>query len=273
MSRTPFARKFRWWWKEPGRAKAMMRLYKASPQSFHKEKAVKIPPGVKGPLPIFDFKPEWMKRPPKLTREQLETLCLEWFVKHYNECAFWYELHARREFASGMKKPAVRYAFGAPFCKLTLEQIQRVEMEWRHKVKTDGGALPKERPFAYVLSLPSQITDEKTIQSLREKAKLGWSEPGLIAFNLKECSNREILKRLVDVLKFQRQKRGIPEPEANAGKKLRTKKTGKAFTEIEALDVFTRLSVAEANKSAYDSAGSRRAKREIRREFPEINPR
>lgn len=251
----------------------MMRLYKASPQSFHKQKAVKISPHVKGPLTIFDLKPEWMKRPPKLTREQLETLCLEWYVKHYSECAFWYELHARREFASGMKKPAVRYAFGVPFCKLTLEQIQRVEMSWRYKIEKDGGALAKERPFAYVLSLPSQITDGKIIQSLREKAKLGWSEPGLIAFNLKECSNREILKRLVAVLKIQRQQLGIPEPKVNAEKKLRTAKTGKAFTGIEALDVFTRLPLAEVKKTKYDSADSRRAKRKIQREFPEIDSR
>ncbi len=206
-------------------------------------------------------------------KEHEEELCREWYVKHFSECAFWYELHARREFGWNAKTPQVRYAIGVPFCKLTFRQIENVASQWKQKIAKDGGTLADERPAAYTLSLPEQIREEWLIQSLHEKAKSGWSEPGLIAFNLKECSNREILDRLRDMLKIQRQLRGIPEPKRSTGKKRRMEKNGKSFTEIEALDVFTRLPRAEAEKlrdNPYFTSDSRRAKRRIQREFPEI---
>ncbi len=271
---TQYARKFAWWWKEPGKAKAMVPLYKVSPQYYHSGKMICFPPSKKGVFSIGDIKQEWLKRSPKITREQLEELSLKWYVEQYSESAFFYELHARREFGLGVEKPKLRYAFGKPFHKLTLAQIEMWQIwEKEHKrmkamTTKDAGEPTSKKPFPYVCAFPAQLSDSKILQSLNEKATSGHSASWVIQFNLKEFRDNEITEHLTKhLLAIERAQRGIPEPAVNKGKNHRNAKEGKTFTDIEALDVFHRLSPEEAKKTSYDDAVSRRAKSLIKEEF------
>jgi hypothetical protein len=267
---TQYARKFVWWWKEPGKAKAMVRLYKASPQyvfdqGFRKAKPM---PG-QGKSSLLEKWLKWQKTAPKITRGQLEEFALKWYVEQYSESAFLYELHARREFGFGVKPGQLRYFFGKPFHKLTLDQIE----EWRQirlkqvtKGKDTAERKSKER-FPYLCCHLSKLSDSKTLKSLNEKAEAGHSAPWVITFNLRECRDTEITKHLIkNLLKYERTKRGIPQPKMHK-KSNRNAKEGKAFTEIEALDVFTRLEPANAKNAGYDEAVSWRAKGLIKEVF------
>ena len=263
------ARKFSWWWKEPGVAKAMMRLYKASPLYYGKQKQIVMPPGTK-PTPVFALKRKWFKRPKKLTPAQYEELCLKWYVEYYSECAFWYELHARRAFAAEGDKGAIAYGFGVPFHKLTSEQIERVSV---HHRASKGNPPPQRLPSAYVGSFWQDIADPATVKRMREATGEGWTAPMLFSFNLKQCSDDAICTKLREFFLIERRRTGTKEPTVNEGKKLRIAKKGKSFTEIETLDVFARLPSAEAKKTTFDDAVSRRAKRLIKEWFQENNPR
>lgn len=274
---TQYARKFAWWWKEPGKAKAMVRLYKASPQYDFDQgfRKAKPRPG-QGKTPLLKKWLKWQKTAPKITREELEERALKWYVERYSESAFLYELHARREFGLGVKPGQIRYAFGKPFHKLTLDQIEMWQIwEKEHKrlkaltTAKDAGEPTSKKPFPVVCAFPAQFADCKNLKSLNEKAEAGHSAPWVITFNLRECRDTEITKHLIkNLLKYERTERGIPEPIVNTGgPPKRTKNVGKALTEIEALDVFHRLSPEEAKKTSYDDAVSRHAKRLIKEEF------
>ena len=263
-----YARKFSWWWKEPGCAKAMMRLYKASPLYYGKAKEIVMPDGIE-PTPVFNLKREWHKRPKKRTQAQEEAVCLKWYVERYSECAFWYELHARRAFALEGKGGVIAYLFGVPFHKLTSEQIENV----LNRHNACKGNPPTERPlFAYMCSYGQDVADPATVKLMREHAGDGWTAPMLFSFNLKQCRDGKILEEIEKLLRLiLRPKLQISEPPMNAGKKNRTKNTGPAFTEIEALDVFTRLPAAEAEKTGCDQAVWWRAKELIKEYFQDNN--
>jgi len=99
---------------------------------------------------------------------------------------------------------------------------------------------------------------------MRDRQKNGWSSPRLISFNLKECRDGEILKRLEDLLRVERAQRGIPEPAMNQNRSNRKIYAGRSFTEIEALDAWTRLPRRQAAATGLDEAQSRSAKRLIK---------
>lgn len=261
------ARKFSWWWKEPGVEKAMMRLYKASPFYYGKDKEIVMPPGTK-PTPIFALKRKWFKRPKKLTPAQYQELCRKWFAEHYSECAFWYELHARRAFAVEGNNGAIAYGFGVPFHKLTTDQSANVAS---HHKAWKGNPPTEKPPSPYVGSFGQDIADPATVKRMREVTRVGWTEPMLISFNLKQCRDGKIVEELEKLLRIERGRLKIPEPPMNAGKKNRTKNTGPAFTEIEALDVFSRLPAAQAKKMGCDKAVWWRAKKLITEYFKDNN--
>ena len=253
--------RFGWWWLDI--AKAMLPVYLASPHC-KETKSIDIPKGEKGPFTIFNIKPAWGTSVDKLPRERQEALCLHWYVEYYGEHAFRYELHGRRGFTSNGSNAKVDYEHGKPFHKLTNAQIQMLAI--LHKARQD------KRPFAYTVSLLEDIANAQIVKDMQEKAKVGWTEPRLINFNLKQCADADILDRIASLLKCERARLGIPSPHVNAGKKNAACKTGKPFTPIEALDVWTRLPRAEAAATGYAEKQARDARKAIAELVRETNP-
>lgn len=214
---------FDWWWRRPGAA--MMCLYRCSSDYYYKLRMVVIPPTAKGCF-VFNIKKTWLKKPRKLEHAEIEELCRKWFVGNYSEYAFWYELHARRHFANKMDRPNPLYEFGVPFPKLTSQQLH---------ILVSRSPTRKKPRHAYTVSRLSDVENNRTINFMRDRQKNGWSSPRLISFNLKECRDGEILKRLEDLLRVERAQRGIPEPAMNQNRSNRKIYAGRSFTEIEAL--------------------------------------
>lgn len=271
--RPALAARFGWWWLDI--AKAMLPTYLASPHC-EQTKALEIPKGEKGPFTFFNIKPEWGKSVDKLPRKQQEEFCLHWYIEYYSEHAFRYELHARRGFTrNGCNTPA-NFQYGKPFHELTNRQIEMLVIlhntRQKNQPSVDTGCDQNKRPFAYTVSTLEDIANPQIIKAMRDKAKLGWTEPRLINFNLKQCADVDILKRLEGFLRIQRAILGIPNPHVNAGKKNAASKTGRPFTSIEALDVWTRLPRAEAVKTGYAEKTAREARKVIAELFGETNP-
>lgn len=253
--------RFGWWWLNIG--KALLPLYLESPHG-KATKSLAIPKGKKGPFTASNTKPEWWKSVKELPREHQEALCLHWYVEHYSEHAFRYELHGRRGFTSNTSKAEVDYENGKPFHKLTNAQIEMLAIV--HNTRQ------AKKPLAYSVSRPEDIGNPQIIQAMQEQAKLGWTEPMLIHFNLKGCADADILGRIASHLKCERWRLGVPSPHVNTGKKNAACKTGKPFTEIEALDVWTRLPRAEAKSTGYAEKQAREARKAITELSRETNP-
>lgn len=264
--------RFGWWWLDI--AKAMLPVYL---ESSHCQQAgrIDIPKGEKGPFTIFNIKPEWVTSVDKLPREQQEGVCLHWYVEYCSEHAFRYELHARRGFTRNSSKAKPAYGFGKPFHELTNKQIEMLAIRDERREKLSFPYFGKEqdkRRFAYTMSRAEDIADAQIVKGMRDKAKLGWTEPRLISFNLKERADTDILDGIATVLRIERERLGIPSPHVNANKKHAACKTGKPFTKIEALDVWTRLPRAEAMKTGYAEKQAREARKAITELFGETNP-
>jgi hypothetical protein len=221
---------------------------------------------------ILNLKLENVKSVHELPRKIQEAACLKWYVDYYTEHAFRYELQARRGFTRNGCNARVAYGYGKPFHKLTNEEIQMLVILQNNQPSVDTGCDQKKKPFAYTVSTLEDIANPQIVQAMRAKAKLGWTEPRLINFNLKQCADVDILKRLEGFLRIQRAILGIPNPHVNAGKENAANKTGRSFTPIEALDVWTRLPRAEAVKTGYAEKTAREARKVIAELFGETNP-
>ncbi len=244
--------RFGWWWLDI--AEAMLPVYLKSPHG-KTTCQIEIPPDLKGPPILTHIKPNWTTPVHKLPREEQTKLCLAWYVEYYSEHAFRYELHGRRGFTENGIQAKVAYEHGKPFHKLTNAQI-----EWLANRHT---AQRKKQPFAYTACELKDIASPRIVESMLDKAKAGWSEPKLMSFNLKECADVEILKRIAKFLRFERARLGIPRSHGLTGKRNAASKIGTPFTQIEALDVWTRLPRTEASNTGYAEKQARDARKAI----------
>ncbi len=254
----------------------MLPVYLASPHCAQTKSFNKIPKGEKGPFTMFNMNPEWGTSVDKLPRKHQEELCLMWYVEYCSEHAFRYELQARRGFISNGSNSAVDYEHGKPFHKLTNKQIEMLVILENTRLKNQPSAVTasrrKKKPFAYTVSTLEDIANPLIVNGMAEQVKLGWTEPRLINFNLKQCADTEILTRLGSFLRCERARLGIPAPHVNEGKQNAASKTGKPFTQIEALDVWTRLPRAEAAATGYAEKQARDARKAIAELVRETNP-
>jgi len=233
----------------------MLPVYLQSSHCKQTKALDKIQASENAPFTFFNIKPEWGTSVEKLAREHQKAVCSRWYVEYCSEYAFRYELHARRGFTENGSKAGLAYEYGEPFCKLNNSQIETLHISQQMQ--------REKAPFAYTASTPDGIANPQIIQAMQEQTKLGWSEPVLIHFNLKQCADVEILDRLASFLKCERWRRGIPNPHVNAGKKRAAPKTGKSFTSIEALDVWTQLPREEAKATGYAEKQARDARKAI----------
>ena len=247
------AKQFGWWWREPD--KALLPLCKAGPLRDAKNFILPpdSPPVLSGPE-LMSLKGVKWEKP---TRKEALAFCRQWYVERWSECAFWYELHARRAYADKSKKAILNYEFGVPFPKVTQFQADTLARRWP--------AVPKKK----VTIIFGDLTDPAcgdALAHLTQLSESGYTRPLLISFNLKEFRDTNICKRIGAFLKIARLRRGIPEPKMNTAPNAKSKE-GRSFRQIEALDVWKLLSRKEAEKTGIDEAQARDAKKLIRATF------
>lgn len=196
----------------------------------------------------------------------------ELFRRTLNTCAFNYELMAR----DGIRKDTPpRYEFGLPFNCLSPELMNMLRRRWPGERTARPfevlGYDAQPEVLAALARLEEDIVDDGAEQDLAEHlrrmeqqssieanaTKTGWTVPRYFRFNLGAYSSASIAKALERWLDAERSLRGIRKPKPNKNRKNRSK-GGKAFTMIEALDVWTYLSREAADVTGIKEALKRR---------------
>ncbi len=108
----------------------------------------------------------------------------------------------------------------------------------------------------------------ETVQKKYVQISKGWTAPQYFTMNLAGCGDTSICKAFREHVKAERERLGIPAPAYNKGRANRSAR-GLSFRRIEALDVWTHRPRGEAEKTRYDDAEARSARRKAGRLFSE----
>jgi hypothetical protein len=230
----------------------------------------------------------WWRNPAKALGNAFPEKSSEKAIRKYVwpelwQAAFNYELASR---ANGRKK----YLLGKPFDRLAQKQMCDLARFWPRK----------PRPLQPIRFLPyaeqpdvtatlRRLADEEDsvvldakfliqravkraqrIETVEKKyAQIkGWTAPQYFTMNLAGCGDTSICKAFREHVKAERERLGIPAPAYNKGRANKSAR-GLSFGRIEALDVWTHRPRGEAEKTRYDDAEARSARRKAGRLFSE----